>query len=103
MFQIQLDSIKDFEITNLEISTEAMVDKFCRLDINMKVDNQRVDLEVQLANEGGNYPERSLYYWVREYSTALKEVEEYSFLLRTIVISIMDFNMFDCKELHSEF
>ena len=68
----------------------------------MKVNGQLVDLEVQVADEG-DYPERSLYYWAREYSTALKEGVEYSELPRTVVISIVNFNLFDCKEFHSEF
>jgi predicted transposase/invertase (TIGR01784 family) len=68
----------------------------------MTVDGQRVDLEIQVANEG-DYPERSLYYWAREYSTALGEGKEYSILPRTVIISIVDFKLFDCAEYHSEY
>jgi predicted transposase/invertase (TIGR01784 family) len=81
---------------------ENLQDKFCVLDINMIVNGQRVDLEVQVSNEG-DYPERSLYYWAREYSTALTAGDAYSQLPRTIIISIVDFKMFDCDEFHSEF
>jgi predicted transposase/invertase (TIGR01784 family) len=66
------------------------------------VDNQRVDLEIQVDDEG-DFPERSLYYWAREYSTALSAGEGYSSLPRTIVISIVNFKMFGCREFHSEF
>jgi len=55
---------------------ESLGDKFCRLDINMIVDGQRVDLEIQV-NDEGDYPERSLYYWAREFSTGLSEGEEF--------------------------
>jgi predicted transposase/invertase (TIGR01784 family) len=79
-----------------------MGDKFCRLDINMTVDGQRVDLEIQISNEG-NYPARSLYYWAREFSAALGEGEDYSKLPRTILVSIVAFELFDCAEFHSEF
>ncbi len=31
---------------------ENLEDKFCRLDINMTVNRQRVDLGIQVCNEG---------------------------------------------------
>ncbi len=99
---IRVESIKDFVIANPEMPPEVIGDKFCRLDINMTVDGQRVDLEIQIADEG-DYPERSLYYWAREYSTALGEGEDYAALPRTIIISIVAFPLFDCVEFHSEF
>jgi predicted transposase/invertase (TIGR01784 family) len=63
-------------------------DKFCRLDINMVVNGQRVDLEVQRRDEG-DYPERTLFYWAREYSTAIGEGGKYSELPRTVIISLV--------------
>jgi predicted transposase/invertase (TIGR01784 family) len=99
---IHLESIEDFVITNPDMPPDVMGEKFCRLDINMVVDGKRVDLEIQVADEG-DYPERSLYYWAREYSAALGEGEKYRELPRTIVISIVAFEMFDCAEFHSEF
>jgi predicted transposase/invertase (TIGR01784 family) len=68
----------------------------------MRVNRQRVALEVQVADEK-DYPERSLYYWAREYSTALKKGKQYRRLPRAIIISILAFNLFDCKEFYSEF
>jgi predicted transposase/invertase (TIGR01784 family) len=68
----------------------------------MEVDGQLVDLEIQVADKG-NYPERSLYYWARDYSSALKTGQKYIDLPRTVHISIVAFKMFDCKEFHSEF
>ena len=100
---IQLESIGEFVISNPEISPEALGEKFCRLDINMVVDGQRVDLEIQV-NDEGDYPERSLYYWAREYSSSLVEGKKYTELPRTIVVSILAFNLFDdSEEFHSEF
>jgi len=99
---IRLESIGRFEITNPEMPPESLGDKFCRLDINMTVDGQRVDLEIQVADEG-DYPERSLYYWAREYSTALGEGRDYKDLPRTVIISIVGFKLFDCEEYHSEY
>jgi predicted transposase/invertase (TIGR01784 family) len=76
--------------------------KFCRLDINMMVDGQQVDLEIQVKNEG-DYPERVLFNWAREYSTALPEGGEYLDLPRRVVISIINFKLFSCAEYHSEY
>jgi predicted transposase/invertase (TIGR01784 family) len=68
----------------------------------MEVDGQRLDLDVQVDDEG-DYLERALYYWAREYSSALKSGDDYLLLPKTIVISIVAFEMFDCEEFHSEF
>jgi predicted transposase/invertase (TIGR01784 family) len=58
---IAADSITEFIITNPEIPPESLGDKFCRLDINIIVNGQRVNIEVQATNEG-DYPERSVYH-----------------------------------------
>ena len=68
----------------------------------MTVNGQRVDLEVQVCNEG-DYSERVMYYWAREFSSALPAGQDYSALPRTIVISIIDFPLFECEEYHSFF
>ena len=99
---ISADSIQQFVIQNPDISPENLEDKFCRLDINMTVNNQLVDLEIQICNEG-DYPERVMYYWAREFSSALSTGEGYSVLPRTLIISIIDFNLFNCVEYNSFF
>lgn len=66
----------------------------------MTVNGQRVDLEVQVSNEG-DYPERVMYYWAREFSSALLIGQGYSTLPCTIVISIIDFILFERE--HREF
>jgi predicted transposase/invertase (TIGR01784 family) len=102
LLEIRLESIGQFVITNPEMPPELLGGKFCRLDIKMTVDGRQVDLEVQVQNEG-NYPERTLFNWARLYSSALPEGEIYQKLPRTVVISIINFNLFDCKEFHSEY
>jgi predicted transposase/invertase (TIGR01784 family) len=99
---IRLESIGEFLITNPEIPPESLNDKFCRLDINMTVNGQRVDMEIQIGDEG-DYPERVLFYWAREYSSALPRGGDYLDLPRTVIVSIINFNLFDCAEYHSEF
>jgi predicted transposase/invertase (TIGR01784 family) len=102
LLEIRLESIDEFQITNPEMPPEMMGDKFCKLDILMKVNGQRVDLEIQVRDEG-DYPERTLFNWARLYSTALQAGGDYKDLPRTVVISIIDFDLFECKEYYSEF
>jgi predicted transposase/invertase (TIGR01784 family) len=68
----------------------------------MMVDGQQINLEIQVAPEK-SYPDRALFYWARNFSTALPEGKEFSKLPRTIHISIVNFSMYDCEEFHSEF
>ena len=103
LLKINVASIGKFEIRNPEMPPESLGDKFCRLDINMDVDGQRVDLEIQVDDDGGYYPERTLYYWAREYSTALPIAGKYAELPRTVIISIVGFKLFPCSEYHSEY
>ena len=60
---IRLDSIDEFHVTNPEMPPENLTDKFCRLDINMTVNGQRVDLELQVLSEISDktcYPIRNI-------------------------------------------
>jgi predicted transposase/invertase (TIGR01784 family) len=102
MLYISPESIDSIVITNPEIPPEMMKEKFCRLDIVMKIDGRLVNLEVQVADEG-NYPERSLYHWARLYSGALPSGGNYIELPPTITINIIAFKLFDCDEFYSEF
>jgi len=99
---IRLESISEFHVTNPEMPPDMIGDKFCRLDINMTVNGQRVDLEIQVKNEG-DYPERTLFNWARLYSTALPAGGAYIDLPRTVIISIINFDLFECDEYYSEF
>ena len=102
LLRISPESIEEFIITNPEIPPDHIGDKFCRLDINMIVNGRHVDIELQVRNEG-DYPERTLYYWAREFSSSLGDGELYTELPRTVVISIMYFKQFGCDEYYSEY
>jgi predicted transposase/invertase (TIGR01784 family) len=99
---IPLENIKDFQTLNTEIPPEEIGKKFCRLDINMMVDGKRVNLEIQVEDEG-NYPERSMFHWAKLFAASLPAGNDYSLLPKTIVISILGFEQFDCEDVHSEF
>jgi predicted transposase/invertase (TIGR01784 family) len=102
LLKIPFESITKFEIRNTEMPPETLGKKFCRLDIHMTVNDQEVSLEVQVDDEG-NFRERALYYWARLYSDSLPAGGDYGNLPRTIVISIVNFKLFDCMEFHSEY
>jgi hypothetical protein len=68
----------------------------------MRVNGRRVDLEIQVADEN-DYPERSLLYWAREYSSALPEGGACLDLPDVIIISILDFRLFNCESRFSRF
>jgi predicted transposase/invertase (TIGR01784 family) len=91
--EIPPESITNLRIQNPEKYGEHLADKFCRLDINMLVDGRLVDLEMQVR-DGKDYPERSLFYWARDYSSALSASEDYLALPRTYVVSIINFDLF---------
>ena len=102
ILKINPESIAEFVVTNSEIAPEEIETKFCRIDIRMRVNEELVSLEIQVENRG-NYPERTLYYWAREFSSALLTGEDYIRLPKTILISILGFTLFKGNEVHSEF
>lgn len=99
---IPAESITQFTIQNPEMPPESMGEKFCRLDINMAVNGQRVDLEVQVCNEG-DYIERAMFYWAKEFTAAIPAGGNYAGLPRTMILSILDFALFECSEYASFF
>ena len=101
MLGIDSNSIKRLKVINSEISAELLTGKFVRLDINMDIDGQRVNLEIQVKK--GPLRERSLYYWARNFSTALKKKGKYDTLPRTISLNILEEPIFECGEYYSEF
>jgi predicted transposase/invertase (TIGR01784 family) len=70
LLDIQCESIEQFSIMNSEIPPKVLLNKFCRLDINLIVNGLHVDIEVQDQNQG-NFLDRTLYYWARLFSSAL--------------------------------
>jgi predicted transposase/invertase (TIGR01784 family) len=102
LLDIPVDSIREFEIRNPEILPEQFEGKFCRLDIRMAVNKRRMVLEIQVKKQD-YYPERALYYFAREYSTSLGAGGSYDKLPQSIIISILDEDLFECKEYYSEY
>jgi len=100
---ITVEDMKEFKVTNPEITPESLSGKFCVLDIKMEINGQVVNLEVQVKDED-DFPERSLFYWSRSYTKELKKGGDYIDLRKTIGIHIVKFDMCkDTKDFHSEF
>jgi predicted transposase/invertase (TIGR01784 family) len=68
----------------------------------MNIDGNKADLEIQVA-DGGNFRERAAFYCAKLFAASLEAGRDYKDAPRAILISIVDFRLFDCDELHSEF
>ncbi len=102
LLEIPRESIKKIIMDNVELIPENFADKFSRVDLKMQVDDKIVNVELQVNNES-DFTERTLYYWSKIYSSELKSGEPYKKLRETICINIVNFNIFDCPEYHSNF
>ena len=102
VLEIRLSSIDEFIIINSEIPPDFVKEKLCRLDIVMKVNSQFVTIEVQVENQG-NFPERSLFYWARTFSSSLDSGQPYSAIPKVACINILNFDLFKCPEHKSTF
>jgi len=102
LLNIPIESITNFQTINTEMPPEEIGKKFCRLDINMLVDGKKINLEIQIEDEG-NYPERCMFHWAKMFTSSLPAGNDYSLLPKTIVISILGFKQFKGKQVHSEF
>ncbi|MCI7766548.1 MAG: Rpn family recombination-promoting nuclease/putative transposase [Oscillospiraceae bacterium] len=101
MLDIPQESISEIKITNPELPPETLSGKFSRLDLSLKVDNRLVNVEIQVKNDN-DYRDRTLFYWAKLYSSELKSGEDYSELKQTITINIINFNMFEGSDYHTE-
>ena len=100
---LEIESPEDIEILNPEIPPELYDGKLVRLDINAKTKTgQNINIEMQVVGQE-DFIARVLYYWAKMYTNDLKKGEDYSKLRKSISISILDFDLFECKEFFSEF
>ena len=103
MLDIPEEEMRDIKVKNPEIEPESVYEKFYRLDLNIDISGQLVNVEMQVRAEKF-YPDRTLLYWSKLYSSQLDEGEPYSKLCPCISINILDFILFDEHEdIHSEF
>lgn len=101
ILDIPYDDIQDVIVTNPELPPETSDGKFSRLDLNLKVADKLINVEIQLKGDN-DYRDRTLFYWAKLYTSELKSGETYGQLKKTICINIINFNMFDKENYHTE-
>ena len=102
MLDIPVKDIMDIEIKNTEIQPDSPDGKVSRLDLNMTVNEMRVNVEIQVRKQT-DYKERSLFYWSKLFTSDFKSGDPYRKLKKTITINLIDFNMFlSDKSYHTE-
>ena len=95
------ESIKEITISNPELPPETVASKFSRLDLSLNVDDKLVNVEIQVKTDT-DYRDRTLFYWAKLYTSELKSGEDYAALKQTITINIINFNMFEGDDYHTE-
>ena len=87
------ENINELSITNPIIIGESITDKDVVLDVNVLFDNgAHIDLEMQVVNHF-NWPERSLYYACRNF-TSLQVNGDYKSVPPSLQIGFVDYTPF---------
>ena len=101
ILDIPSENIQDIIIVKQELTPETTDGKFSRLDLNLKVADKLINVEIQLRGNN-DYRDRTLFYWAKLYTLELKSGEAYDKLKKTICVNIINFNMFDANDYHTE-
>lgn len=101
ILDIPYDDIQDIIVAKQELTPETVDGKFSRLDLNLKVADKLINVEIQLKGDN-DYRDRMLFYWAKLYTSELKSGETYGQLKKTICINIINFNIFDRSDYHTE-
>lgn len=102
ILDIPYESIKEITVENPEIPLEDINGKFSRLDLKLRMEHKVINIELQI-NKDNAFADRSLFYWAKMYTSGLAKGSDYSELKQSIVVNIIDFNMFEWEDYHSEF
>ncbi len=101
LLDIPPESIKEITISNPELPPETVASKFSRLHLSLNVNDKLVNVEIQVKIDN-DYRDRTLFYWAKLYTSELKSGEDYGNLKQTITINIINFNMFEGNDYHTE-
>lgn len=95
-----LNSILEEKIESIEISKDVHLEKTVIdnkegiLDVQAKLDNNRIiNIEIQVNNKY-NMVERSLYYWSGIYYNSLRRGQNYKENSKVIMVNILDYAQF---------
>ena len=99
------EMIIDVHYENTERIKEEYDGKTSKLDVLVSTSNgERINVEIQIRKHP-DFPERVLYYWSKLYSSSIGSGDEYSKLVPTIMISILNYPLFpqETDSFHNEF
>ncbi|MCH5193280.1 MAG: Rpn family recombination-promoting nuclease/putative transposase [Oscillospiraceae bacterium] len=102
ILDIPIEKIKGITVLNPEILPESVGERSYRLDLLLNVDGKFINIEMQVRSEK-HFGDRILVYWSKMYSKQLDKGESYNKLRPCIVITIVNFDLFDHSDYHSEF
>lgn len=99
------DEIVELILLNPISEKQYIEDKGPIFDLKARDSKGRqYNVEVQLRPGVGDYLKRSIYYSSRFYSEQMQRGDSYQDLLKTVSISLVDFNLLpDTEEVHSTF
>jgi len=98
------DRVSEVTLLNPYNPRSFKKDKLSILDIKAEgTEGKRFNIEIQITDEG-DYDKRALYYWGKLYVEKLKTTEDYSTLVKTIGIHILNFTSIPLiKKYHNVF
>lgn len=106
VLDIPFENILEVTLTNPEMPSDYSDGKLVRLDLSVRLrksDNTETLINVELqVNSQSYFKKRTLFYWSKLYTSELHSGESYSNLKRTICINILDFNITDKQNYHTE-
>lgn len=106
VLDIPFENILKIVLTNPEIPSDFSDGKLVKLDLSLSLRQQDgsetlINVELQV-NRQSYFKKRTMFYWAKLYTSELQSGESYSKLKKTICINILDFNITDKKEYHTE-
>lgn len=103
-----LEAVLNIKIQNMEVEQESDLYKLTidqkpgRLDVQATIDDGKIiDIEMQVKDEK-NIEQRTLYYGSRIISGQLERGEKYKQIKPVILINILNFNIFNVEEYHTQ-
>ena len=94
MLEIPESDLHNITVKNPEIDPESINEKYYRLDLNIDIGKDLINVELQIRYEEF-FAERSLIYLAKLYSSQLDLGEEYSKTCPCIAVNIVDFLIFN--------
>ncbi|MCH5192644.1 MAG: Rpn family recombination-promoting nuclease/putative transposase [Oscillospiraceae bacterium] len=103
ILDIPRSKLRSVRVKNPEIDPKHIDEKYYRLDLNIDVGDQMINVEMQVYYDAF-YGARTILYWSKQYSSQLSEGEDYSKLCVCISVNIMDYIVFkNHDDYHSRF